>query len=88
MRPSAVWVVCLLVRGAAPQQGEPQCSLQQHHSKAEMIVVYMQATRVKFVFEKDALEVVIGEKDEKSENAFVGGENRWQYKAFTNWEFW
>ena len=48
----------------------------------------MQASRVKFVFEKDALEVVIGEKDEKSENAFVGGENRWQYKAFTNWEFW
>ena len=40
------------------------------------------------MFEKDALEVVIGEKDEKSGNAFVGGENRWQYKAFTNWEFW
>eukprot|EP00897_Mesotaenium_endlicherianum_P009497 jgi/Mesen1/8576/ME000497S07983 len=34
-------------------------------------------------------EVVIGEQAEKSgENVFVGGENRWKYDTFTNWEFW
>lgn len=45
----------------------------------------VQATRVKFVFEDDALEVVIGEQKEKTENAFVGGENRWKYDTFVNW---
>eukprot|EP00884_Botryococcus_braunii_P008115 jgi/Botrbrau1/17304/Bobra.0015s0057.1 len=47
-----------------------------------------QASRVRFRFEADALEVVIGNKQESSENAFVGGENRWKYDTFTNWEFW
>jgi hypothetical protein len=47
-----------------------------------------QATRVRFVFEDDALEVVIGKAQEKSENAFVGGANRWSYDSFVNWEFW
>jgi len=46
----------------------------------------MQASRVKFRFEADALEVVIGEKEDKSDNKFVGGENRWKYDTFTNWE--
>ena len=41
---------------------------------------------MKFRFEPDALEVVLGEKENKSENKFVGGENRWKYSAFTNWE--
>jgi hypothetical protein len=31
---------------------------------------------------------VIGEQQEESENAFVGGQNRWTYDSFTNWEFW
>lgn len=44
-----------------------------------------QATRVRFVFDADALEVVIGEQQEKSENAFVGGANRWSYDSFVNW---
>ncbi|CAG9460365.1 unnamed protein product [Pedinophyceae sp. YPF-701] len=48
----------------------------------------LQATRVKFRFEKDALEVVIGEEQEESENAFVGGQNRWKYDSFVNWELW
>eukprot|EP00899_Mesostigma_viride_P006940 jgi/Mesvir1/16247/Mv08498-RA.1 len=47
-----------------------------------------QAGRVKFVFDKEALEVVIGEEKLESENAFVGGRNRWKYSTFTNWEFW
>ena len=33
-------------------------------------------------------EVVIGEQQEKTENAFVGGENRWKFNTFVNWEFW
>ena len=47
-----------------------------------------QASRVKFVFEDDAMEVVVGEKQEETENKFVGGRNRWAYDSFVNWEFW
>jgi hypothetical protein len=47
-----------------------------------------QASRVKFVFEADALEVVIGEQQSETENKFVGGRNRWSYDSFVNWEFW
>eukprot|EP00245_Coleochaete_scutata_P004709 TRINITY_DN17576_c0_g1_i1.p1 TRINITY_DN17576_c0_g1~~TRINITY_DN17576_c0_g1_i1.p1 ORF type:complete len:243 (-),score=38.64 TRINITY_DN17576_c0_g1_i1:314-994(-) len=48
-----------------------------------------QATRVRFLFTEDSLEVVIGAKAESSgENVFVGGENKWKYDTFTNWEFW
>lgn len=46
----------------------------------------LQASRVRFRFDREALEVVVGEEADKSENAFVGGENRWKYSAFTNWE--
>lgn len=46
----------------------------------------LQASRVRFRFEDDALEVVLGEQNNKSENKFVGGENRWKFSAFTNWE--
>jgi len=52
------------------------------------VFLAIQASRVKFRFEADALEVVIGEKEDKSDNKFVGGENRWKYDTFTNWEFW
>lgn len=47
-----------------------------------------QASRVKFVFDDDALEVVVGEKQAETENKFVGGKNRWTYDSFVNWEFW
>ena len=34
-------------------------------------------------------EVVIGEEaEEQPENAFVGGENKWRFDTFVNWEFW
>lgn len=46
-----------------------------------------QASRVKFVFDDEALEVVIGENNAQSENKFVGGRNRWAYKTFTNCAF-
>ena len=50
--------------------------------------LYFQSQRVKFVFDDEALEVLIGEEAEESENAFVGGRNRWKYDTFVNWEFW
>ncbi len=46
---------------------------------------------MQFVFDDEGLEVLIKSKDDKaeeSENKFVGGQNRWSYDAFTNWEFW
>uniref|UniRef100_A0A803LHB1 DUF3119 family protein n=1 Tax=Chenopodium quinoa TaxID=63459 RepID=A0A803LHB1_CHEQI len=48
-----------------------------------------QATRVRFVFDDEALEVKVGsELQESGENVFVGGKNRWKYSSFVNWEFW
>ncbi|GBF92640.1 hypothetical protein Rsub_05009 [Raphidocelis subcapitata] len=53
------------------------------------IFLTIQAGRVKFVFDDEALEVVIAGKEEKeTENKFVGGRNRWTYDTFINWEFW
>lgn len=44
---------------------------------------------MKFVFDDEALEVVIaGAEEEETENAFVGGKNRWNYDTFVNWEYW
>ena len=43
---------------------------------------------MKFVFDSDSLEVVLGKEAEETENAFVGGENKWKFSTFTNWEFW
>ncbi|KAG0454795.1 hypothetical protein HPP92_024087 [Vanilla planifolia] len=52
-------------------------------------LLLFQATRVRFVFDEEALEVRVGEKLEGSgENVFIGGENRWKYSTFVNWEFW
>jgi hypothetical protein len=43
----------------------------------------------RFVFEADTLEVVVASKEQQeTENAFVGGKNRWAFDTFTNWEFW
>ena len=54
--------------------------------KCQMASFGTQASRVQFVFDDEALEVLI--KSNKSENKFVGGQNRWAYDSFTNWEFW
>lgn len=43
----------------------------------------------RFVFDDDSLEVVIaGKEEQQTENAFVGGRNRWRYDTFVNWELW
>lgn len=40
------------------------------------------------MFDDEALEVVVGEQKKETENVFVGGQNRWSYDSFINWEFW
>lgn len=53
------------------------------------LLLLFQTTRVRFVFDGEALEVKVGnEMQESGENVFVGGKNRWKYSTFVNWEFW
>ncbi|KAM7509390.1 hypothetical protein LguiA_019843 [Lonicera macranthoides] len=53
------------------------------------LLLLFQTTRVRFVFDDEALEVKVGEElDESGENVFVGGKNRWKYSTFVNWELW
>ena len=53
------------------------------------LLLLVQTTRVRFVFDDEALEVKIGEQlQESGENVFVGGKNRWKYSTFVNWELW
>ncbi|XP_047323373.1 uncharacterized protein LOC124927073 [Impatiens glandulifera] len=53
------------------------------------LLLLFQTTRVRFVFDQEALEVKVGnELEESGENVFVGGKNRWKYSSFVNWELW
>ncbi|KAJ4808330.1 hypothetical protein LUZ62_020896 [Rhynchospora pubera] len=53
------------------------------------LLLLFQTTRVRFVFDDDALEVKVGDQlEESGENVFVGGKNRWKYSTFVNWELW
>ncbi|KAI9126032.1 hypothetical protein K1719_003450 [Acacia pycnantha] len=53
------------------------------------LLLLVQTTRVRFVFDDEALEVKVGDELKQSgENVFVGGKNRWKYSTFVNWEFW
>uniref|UniRef100_A0A804P2C3 DUF3119 family protein n=2 Tax=Zea mays TaxID=4577 RepID=A0A804P2C3_MAIZE len=53
------------------------------------LLLLFQTTRVRFVFDNEALEVKVGEQlQESGENVFVGGKNRWKYSTFVNWELW
>ncbi|XXG45700.1 hypothetical protein AAC387_Pa02g0710 [Persea americana] len=53
------------------------------------LLLLFQTTRVRFVFDKEALEVKVGDQlQESGENVFVGGKNRWKYSTFVNWELW
>ncbi|CAL4888539.1 unnamed protein product [Urochloa decumbens] len=51
------------------------------------LLLLFQTTRVRFVFDNEALEVKVGDQlQESGENVFVGGKNR--YSTFINWELW
>ncbi|KAJ3686197.1 hypothetical protein LUZ61_015361 [Rhynchospora tenuis] len=62
------------------------------------LLLLFPTTRVKFVFDDEALVLsfhylkkkVRGKswRDESGENVFVGGKNRWNYSTFVNWELW
>ncbi|GMH30695.1 hypothetical protein Nepgr_032538 [Nepenthes gracilis] len=53
------------------------------------LLLLFQTTRVRFVFDDEALEVKLGDQlNDSGENVFVGGKNRWKYSTFVNWEFW
>ncbi|XP_073140669.1 uncharacterized protein [Henckelia pumila] len=53
------------------------------------LFLLVQATRVRFVFDEESLEVKVGDQlEESGENAFVGGKNSWKYTTFVNWELW
>ncbi|GLU09701.1 hypothetical protein SLE2022_265470 [Rubroshorea leprosula] len=53
------------------------------------LLLLFQTTRVRFVFDDEALEVKVGDQlEESGENIFVGGKNRWKYSTFVNWELW
>ncbi|XP_021666613.1 uncharacterized protein LOC110654808 isoform X2 [Hevea brasiliensis] len=53
------------------------------------LLLLFQTTRVRFVFDNEALEVKIGDQlEESGENVFVGGKNRWKFSTFVNWELW
>ncbi|RLN07908.1 uncharacterized protein C2845_PM11G17350 [Panicum miliaceum] len=53
------------------------------------LLLLFQTTRLRFVFDNEALEVKVGDQlQESGENVFVGGKNRWKYSTFVNWELW
>ncbi|XP_024018689.1 uncharacterized protein LOC21389015 [Morus notabilis] len=53
------------------------------------LLLLFQTTRVRFVFDDEALEVKVGDElQDSGENVFVGGKNRWKYSTFVNWELW
>jgi len=61
------------------------------------LLIAVQTLRVRFVFDEDAFEVKAVDISEafnaeaalnaSGENFAVGGENRWKYESFVNWEF-
>jgi len=55
------------------------------------ILFFVQAGRVRFVFDNEAFELrTLGNAEElekPGENIVVGGQNRWKYSSFVNWEF-
>ncbi|XVF34667.1 hypothetical protein REPUB_Repub18cG0078600 [Reevesia pubescens] len=53
------------------------------------LLLLFQTTRVRFVFDDEALEVKVGDQlQDSGENVFVGGKKRWKYSTFVNWELW
>eukprot|EP00316_Scyphosphaera_apsteinii_P022716 CAMPEP_0119310576 /NCGR_PEP_ID=MMETSP1333-20130426/19654_1 /TAXON_ID=418940 /ORGANISM="Scyphosphaera apsteinii, Strain RCC1455" /LENGTH=167 /DNA_ID=CAMNT_0007314791 /DNA_START=261 /DNA_END=764 /DNA_ORIENTATION=- len=57
------------------------------------ILLLVQTLRIRFVFDDDSLEVQSidllagGSLERTGENFAVGGDNRWAYSTFVNWEF-
>ncbi|KAJ9140976.1 hypothetical protein P3X46_031563 [Hevea brasiliensis] len=52
------------------------------------LLLLFQTTRVRFVFDNEALVKIGDQLEESGENVFVGGKNRWKFSTFVNWELW
>lgn len=50
------------------------------------VFLTFQATRIRFTFDDEAIELT--RNGQESQNIVVGGQNRWSYDSFINWEFW
>ena len=58
------------------------------------LLLFIQAGKVRFVFDDEALEIFVARKNDQGEvenasreNYVVGGKNRWKYSTFTDWYF-
>eukprot|EP00547_Thalassionema_nitzschioides_P010014 CAMPEP_0194224248 /NCGR_PEP_ID=MMETSP0156-20130528/37002_1 /TAXON_ID=33649 /ORGANISM="Thalassionema nitzschioides, Strain L26-B" /LENGTH=233 /DNA_ID=CAMNT_0038955711 /DNA_START=57 /DNA_END=758 /DNA_ORIENTATION=+ len=52
------------------------------------LLFLVQTFRIRFVFNESDFELRLGDSlNESGENVVVGGENRWSYDSFVNWEF-
>lgn len=51
------------------------------------VLFLVQTFRLQFVCDSTGFELLQGETGETGENVVVGGENRWTYKSFVNYEF-
>jgi len=61
------------------------------------LLIFVQTLRIRFVFDEDSFEVKSIEPDQifnsspdlgtTGENFAVGGDNRWSYDSFVNWDF-
>lgn len=52
------------------------------------VLFLVQTFRIRFVFNETDFELRLGDSlDESGDNIVVGGENRWSYDSFVNWEF-
>lgn len=55
------------------------------------VLFFVQTGRVRFVFDQDSFSLQTIEQgtdlQNPGENIVVGGENRWKYSTFVNWEF-
>lgn len=52
------------------------------------LLFLVQTFRIRFCFDETAFELRMGDNlEDIGENVVVGGENRWAYDSFVNWEF-
>jgi hypothetical protein len=52
------------------------------------LLFLVQTFRIRFCFDETAFELRMGDNlEDIGENVVVGGENRWTYDSFVNWEF-
>mmetsp|Transcript_18053 Transcript_18053/g.41304 ORF Transcript_18053/g.41304 Transcript_18053/m.41304 type:complete len:242 (-) Transcript_18053:158-883(-) len=51
------------------------------------VLFFVQTGRIRFAFDSEAFSLINADGSDSGENVVVGGENRWTYDSFANWEF-